>query len=319
MVGGNRASVFPVGCKIGDLKAKSHSIAEIITGGIFMAETKSCCNDKVSGKIREAVCIDTNRVYDSCADKDCLADLRVYFPPQYQQTIDRATNVRCRGCEILNVFIDVERVPFNRGFYSVDITFFFKVTLDAYSVAAAPPETVCGFTTFSKKCILYGSEGKVRVYSSEFRADSGDRQIIPQNTNPRAKIQVADPICLEARLCRPCDCCDCLGDSCIPVPSCVKCAFGDEFPDDFGHRPVEKAVAVTIGIFTIVQLERDVQMLIPAYDFCIPDKECSCDTDDPCEAFRKIQFPVDEFFPPNETKLQPGVSTATCCGCERSD
>lgn len=241
------------------------------------------------------------------------------FPPQYQQTIDRATNVRCRGCEILNVFIDVERVPFNRGFYSVDITFFFKVTLDAYSVAAAPPETVCGFTTFSKKCILYGSEGKVRVYSSEFRADSGDRQIIPQNTNPRAKIQVADPICLEARLCRPCDCCDCLGDSCIPVPSCVKCAFGDEFPDDFGHRPVEKAVAVTIGIFTIVQLERDVQMLIPAYDFCIPDKECSCDTDDPCEAFRKIQFPVDEFFPPNETKLQTGVSTATCCGCERSD
>lgn len=115
-----------------------------------MAETKSCCNDKVSGKIREAVCIDTNRVYDSCADKDCLADLRVYFPPQYQQTIDRATNVRCRGCEILNVFIDVERVPFNRGFYSVDITFFFKVTLDAYSVAAAPPETVCGFTTFQK-------------------------------------------------------------------------------------------------------------------------------------------------------------------------
>lgn len=160
MVGGNRASVFPVGCKIGDLKAKSHSVAEIITGGIFMAETKSCCNDKVSGKIREAVCIDTNRVYDSCADKDCLADLRVYFPPQYQQTIDRATNVRCRGCEILNVFIDVERVPFNRGFYSVDITFFFKVTLDAYSVAAAPPETVCGFTTFSKN--VYSTAARAR-------------------------------------------------------------------------------------------------------------------------------------------------------------
>lgn len=120
-----------------------------------------------------------------------------------------------------------------------------------------------------------------------------------------SKIQVADPICLEARLCRPCDCCDCLGDSCIPVPSCVKCAFGDEFPDDFGHRPVEKAVAVTIGIFTIVQLERDVQMLIPAYDFCIPDKECSCDTDDPCEAFRKIQFPVDEFSRPTRLSFRP--------------
>ena len=38
MVGGIRASVFPVGCKIGDLKAKPHSVAEIITGGIFMAD-----------------------------------------------------------------------------------------------------------------------------------------------------------------------------------------------------------------------------------------------------------------------------------------
>jgi hypothetical protein len=48
MVGGNRASVFPVGCKIGDLKAKSHSVAEIITGGIFMAETKKKQNHAVT-------------------------------------------------------------------------------------------------------------------------------------------------------------------------------------------------------------------------------------------------------------------------------
>lgn len=284
-----------------------------------MAENKACCGDKNPGKIREAVCIDTNRVYDSCADKDCLADLRVYFPPQYQQVIDHSTNVRCRGCEILNVFIEVEKVPFNRGFYSVDITFFFKVTLDAYSVATAPPVSVCGFTTFAKKCILYGSEGNVKVYSSEFRADEDDRQIIPTNTNPRAKIQVVDPICLDARLCRPCDCCDCLGDACIPVPSCVRRAFSDEFPDDFGHRPCERTVAVTIGIFTIIQLERDVQMLIPAYDFCIPDKECSCDTDDPCEAFRKIHFPVDEFFPPKADNICEASANTPTCGCGQAE
>lgn len=34
-----------------------------------MADNRSCCNsDVVSGGIREAVCIDTNRVYDSCAE-----------------------------------------------------------------------------------------------------------------------------------------------------------------------------------------------------------------------------------------------------------
>ncbi len=117
-----------------------------------MAENKACCQNDKGGlpRIREAVCIDTNRVYDSCADKDCLADLRVYFPPQCQETIEHATGVRCRGTEILNVFMDVEKVPFNRGCYSVDITFFFKVTVEVFTGACTPPETLCGFQHFLK-------------------------------------------------------------------------------------------------------------------------------------------------------------------------
>ena len=31
--------------------------------------------------IREAVCIHTKKIYDSCRDKDCIEDLRVYPPP----------------------------------------------------------------------------------------------------------------------------------------------------------------------------------------------------------------------------------------------
>ncbi len=214
------------------------------------------------------------------------------------------------------MFMDVEKVPFNRGCYSVDITFFFKVTVEVFTGACTPPETLCGFSTFSKKCILYGSDGNVRVYSSEYRADGDDNQLIPTNTNPRAKIQVADPICLDAKLCRPCDCCCSLNDSCMPIPHCVRRAFREEFPEDYGRgRHEEKVVAVTIGIFTIIQLERDVQMLIPAYDFCIPQKECSCDTDDPCEAFRKIQFPVDAFFPPNDGNGSCCNSAGPFCAC----
>lgn len=278
-----------------------------------MAENKPCCcSEKLPGKIREAVCIDTNRVYDSCADKDCLADLRVYFPPAAQSIIDNATNVRCRGTEILNVFIDVEKVPFNKGCYTVDIVFFFKVAVEVYQAAATPPVTLCGFTTFSKKCVLYGSDGKVKVFSSEYSADENDNQIIPTNTNPRAKVQVADPICLDARLCRQCDCCNTLNDLSICLPKCIKRAFQEEFPEDFSCRKCEKVVAVTIGLFTIVQLERDVQMLIPAYDFCIPAKECSCDTDDPCETFRKIRFPVDEFFPPNQENICEAERNCAC-------
>ena len=60
----------------------------------------------------------------------------------------------------------------------------------------------------------------------------------------------------------------------------------------------ENAVFVTLGLFTVIQLVRNVQMLIPVYDFCIPEKQCDCTTDTPCDVFRKIQFPTDDFFPP---------------------
>ena len=40
--------------------------------------------------------------------------------------------------------------------------------------------------------------------------------------------------------------------------------------------------------------------MVPVYDFCIPNKECviTSANDDPCELFKKIKFPVNEFFPP---------------------
>lgn len=277
-----------------------------------MSENKNC----IPSKIKEAVCIDTNRVYDSCADKDCLEDLRVYFTSSAQCIIDKATNVRCRGSEVLNAIIEVERVPFNRGFYSVDITYFFKVCLDVFCGHSNPPTIVEGLTSFSKKCILYGSEGNVKVFSSEFVNCDLDNQIGMTNTNPKAKVQTVDPICLEAKLCKIHECCD---SACKParLPACVCRCFDGDFDDcDCDY---EKAVTVTLGIFTIVQLERDVQMLIPAYDFCIPSKECSCETDNPCDAFRKIQFPVDEFFPPKEGCLKDGFAGNCGCGCSIND
>ncbi|NLA77067.1 MAG: hypothetical protein GX851_04455 [Clostridiales bacterium] len=276
-----------------------------------MAEPRGCCTDVANKRIKEAVCIDTERVYDSCADKDCFADLRVCFTNPAQDVVDRASTVRCRGCEILNVFVDVEKVPFNKGFYSVDVTYFVKVMLDAFTTSSCPPIPIEGLTTFSKKCILYGSEGKVKVFSSEYSANEADEQYPQSNTNPKAKVQTVDPICLDAKLCKPCDCCSLADDECACVPRCIRRCFDGEF----GCQSRERAVAVTLGVFTIIQMERDVQMLIPAYDFCIPTKECCCETEDPCDAFRKIQFPVNEFFPPDRCDLKSDNLPA--CGCGR--
>lgn len=264
--------------------------------------------------IKEAICVDTNRVYDSCADKDCLTDLRVYLTDCNQHILEASSLVRPRSAQILNCIVEVEKVPFNRGCYSVDLTFFVKVTLDALTCPTAPPSTIEGLVTFGKKCILYGSDGNVKIFTSKYVCDGMDEQIPVSNTNPKAKVQCVDPIILDAQICRICDCCNTMGDYCESIPRNIcRC-----FDGNFGNYG-EKAVKVTLGIFTIIQLERDVQMLIPAYDFCVPTKECCCDTEDPCDTFRRISFPIDEFFPPSsrdrDNDCNVNFNPTGSCGC----
>ena len=80
---------------------------------------------------------------------------------------------------------------------------------------------------------------------------------------------------------------------------------------------------VTLGLFSIIRLERNVQLLVPVYDFCVPDKECVGATEDnPCDLFDNINFPVDEFFPPNacsfdnNTLSTPRETNQRNCGCK---
>jgi hypothetical protein len=42
-------------------------------------------------------------------------------------------------------------------------------------------------------------------------------------------------------------------------------------------------------------------MMIPTYDFCVPDKECVTTTDDPCELFKRINSPRMNFSRPATT------------------
>ena len=263
-----------------------------------MAEQKTNGN-----AFKEAVCIDAGRIYDSCSDKDCLEDLQVYFTETEQAKIDRALSVKAKSVEVLNVFLEVEPIPFNRGFYSVDMTFYFLVNLSAYYTPVSTADTVTGIAFFSKKVILYGSEGNVKVFSSEMPF-GGNGNV---SDSPRAVVQAVTPIVLSSRVaeCCECDCCGCE----LNFPECVANCFNGNFVVPSGGRKV----LITLGLFTIVQLERRVQMLIPAYDFCIPGKECVTTTDDPCEVFKHIKFPTNEFFPP---RLEETDGIGVCsCGC----
>ena len=110
-------------------------------------------------------------------------------------------------------------------------------------------------------------------------------------------VEAVDPIVLDAKLVECCEtrCCDC--DIC-EIPACVCQCFGCDLTmgDDC------RRAFVTLGQFSIVRLERDSQLLMPVFDYCLPHKDCSCGgcaSEDPCELFQNINFPVDEFFPPS--------------------
>ena len=139
--------------------------------------------------------------------------------------------------------------------------------------------------------MLFGSEGSVKSFSSD--------SVLPLATVgdlPTAVVNSVDPICLHSKLVDS----DCLIPTDIEqrhIPDFISSAFAESLVlTDTARRWF-----VTIGQFSIIRLERDTQLLIPAYDYCMPDKECPgvASDEDPCLLFSRIRFPVEEFFPPD--------------------
>ena len=258
---------------------------------------------------KEAVCIDAMRVYDSCSDKDCLEDMRVYVPQEQQQLVDSAKDVRIRNVDVISLYSDMQELPFNKGYYTVELTYYFDVCLELSGGPCTQYIPVSGIAAFTKKFVMFGSEGGVRTFypnANSCGQDSG----VP--SEPRLSVQVADPVPLGAKLCETHhihhECCSGTFEN---LPDHFRGRYG---PIDPSHH-CGKGIFVTIGLFSIMQMIRNVQMLIPAYDFCIPSKECSGGgTDDPCELFSNIDFPTEAFFPPkaNDDNCNPGCCPKNC-------
>ena len=266
---------------------------------------------------REAVCIHTKKVYDSCKDKDCIDGQRVYLTRASQAILDTAVNVKPRSAELIWAYLDVEPIAFNRGFYTVDVKYFYRVTADAFS-GVGRPRAISGLATFDKRTVLFGSEGSARIFISAYRVDEQDQQLFERTNLPVAVVEVVDPVLLGCKFQDNCPC-----EGAVEFPESICQTFDDELVvSDTG-----RSLYVTLGQFSIIKLERDIQLLMPAYDICLPEKECP-GTDDPCSLFESFQFPVDEFYPPKRTDLvRPvnangvpiggnGTGTGSGCGCK---
>ena len=184
----------------------------------------------------------------------------------------------------------MNEISFNRGFYTVDAKFFYKIVGTVFPSG----KDVYGLSIFDKRVILFGSEGNAKMFSSENRFPSLDGK------RPIATVEAVDPLALGMKLFDP-TCCPCGDAELREIPEYIALAFDEELVLSDNIR----RLYVTLGQFSIIRLERDAQLVMPVYDYCFPTKECvgDCD-DDPCTLFGKVRFPIEEFCPPDNLKRE---------------
>ena len=253
------------------------------------------CQDSLRcdpGDLRQAMSIHTRKITDSCRDKDCVEDLRVYLTAGSQQLLDSAANVRVRCAELLNAHINVEPVAFDGHHYCIDITFYYRILADAVT-AACRPASLYGLAVFSKRAVLCGEDSRAHIFTSGINGPCSNGTTVSRN-RPTAVVEVLDPMVLSSKVREVCDCsCETVT---VQIPGDIREQFDEELVLSGGNR----RLFVTLGQFSIVRLERDAQLIVPILDYAIPDKEC-CDnpatSEDPCEMFSRIPFPTRQFTP----------------------
>lgn len=246
-------------------------------------------NETPARTYRDEVCANIQKIYDTCKDKDCLADMRVYFPDDVQSIIDSSISARAKNAKICYAMVDLDPVPFNRGYYSVNIRFFFGVDFEVCGVGR--PQIVSGVCSFEKKVILYGGEGNTMTFSSLGACYNNENRTV---NIPVAQVEVVDPIVLGTKVVSVGNnCCCCCETDVHSLPEQVTRQVGCNFTENG-----EKLVLVSLGLFSIVRIVRDVQVVLPSARFCLPEKRCQTPgEEEPCTFFEKLSFPTGEFFP----------------------
>ena len=257
--------------------------------------SEQCCDTLRCdpGDLRQAMSIHTRKITDSCRDKDCIEDLRVYLTTSSQALLDSCANARVRSAELLYTGIDVEPVAFDRNHYCIDITFYYKIIADAV-VGTGRPACLYGLAVFSKRAVLCGEDSRAHIYRSGTVPGGPDGTSRLSANLPTAVVEVLDPMVLSYRVKEVCDCA--CGETLCQIPTAIRGLFDEELVLSGDRR----RLFVTLGQFSIVRLERDAQLVVPVLDYSIPEKEC-CDnpggTEDPCEMFSRIPFPTAQFNP----------------------
>ena len=283
-----------------------------------MAENRFPCASPSNS--REMVCIETNRVLESCRDRDCFENARVYLSDFGNEVLEHTGAIRARSAKIIWTYIGIDPIQFNRGFYAVTIRFYVKIIFEA-CVGGGRSQELEGIAVLEKRVILYGGESGVNIFKSSAcnndfcalpKPDCGEKNV------PTAIVEVVDPVLLTTKIMEKgseCNCCCCCCQE-NDLPEAVLSSLEAPllFDEDADHG--RRFLTVSLGIFSVVRIVRPAQYLIQATEYCIPEKECQAvEEDDPCCVFRSMPFPTAEFCSGGISASTQLGDRSSKCGC----
>ena len=263
---------------------------------------------------RGTVCIDTKRVLDSCRDRDCFENVRVYLTAAGEEIISGCSNVRTRSAEILWAYVGVDNVPFNCGFYRVSIRYYILTELEA-CIGIGRSQTFFGISVLEKEVILYGGEGEVKTFTSDPEngfCSFGEASLATVNT-PVATVETVEPVILGMHITEcgcPCNTCEL-----IDIPEALRERIGG----DLVLNTDNPRIYVSYGIFSVIRIVRSSQLLVQATDYSVPEKECveAQNDEDPCSVFKNMPFPASSFTGTACNNESPRPRNRGGCGCNR--
>ncbi|MDD4843083.1 MAG: hypothetical protein PHU31_01945 [Anaerotignum sp.] len=295
------------------------------------ARNCGCCSNAGRGE----ACIIAQKIFDQCRIQKCLSP-DILGPARIATNpVPCCNEMLCQGdiivppCNATDVIIKHLRLkkieiirktpsPLQSGCWDIELKYVFEYTLEFRRSDGCFIGCIDATSSYTLKLTLYGgTETDVTVVDDLFNGN------VNSGSEPYCLAE-GKALALAAELKYPCCncgcCCDC-GCGCD-----CGCNNGPSFNDMSMGAPV--AVSVTIGLFTICQLYRTVNMLIESAGRCLPEAcVAPLSSGDPCANFEAMNFPWNVFAPCDEPKsccaFGPNYSSPNCeldnnCGCNNN-
>jgi hypothetical protein len=240
-----------------------------------MAESRAvrsnCGGQTAQGRAAKIL---ARQVLDARRSRDCLEDLQIVFNEDAQAYIQGCASIRAVDATVEDVNFIIQSVPLNDGCYTVDCNFIIRVRCNVFLSGSDEPIELTGRTSFLKRSVLFGGCGGIQTFSS----DGSSSQDLPIAT-----VQVSEPVVLQIFITD-----DSNGDT-----------TGQPDSSPSQNTRNNRAVFATIGVFSVISLERNIQLTIPVLRAGAPLREFPPEdfNEDPCQLFRRTAFPTFKFCP----------------------